>query len=164
MASDSSWLCRRRRSQCSCSPRRRGCAWAPHNSRKPPCQPSPAISSPKTATPRPQTSPTGIGDGIADREHAGNKDSDRERDRHDKKERKQHDKRAKKEAKKAKKARRRAEQGSSASEDEPPAVGAGGAAPGLEPPWLAPHIAVKIIDKHVKGGRCGPLSSVRQPA
>lgn len=105
-------------------------------------------------------------DSGAERDHDEDREREREkeRDRHDRKDRKQHDKKAKKEAKKAKKARRRAEQGSSASEDEAPDLGAGGAAAGHEPPWLAPHIAVKIIDKHVKGGRCGPLSSVRQPA
>ena len=93
---------------------------------------------------------------------------DREKDSEkDKKERKHRDKQAKKEAKRAKEARRRAEQSSSASEGEPAdgsqlGEAAGGHAHSHEPPWLAPHIAVKILDKRVKGGRCGPPGSFSQ--
>ena len=103
-----------------------------------------------------------------DRDEREPSSSGRARDREkDKKDRKHCDKQAKKEAKRAKKARRRAEQSSSASEDEP-AEGhpveeaAGGHAHSHEPPWLAPHIAVKILDKRVKGGRCGPAGSFSQ--
>ena len=66
-------------------------------------------------------------------------------------------KKAKKDAKAAKRARRKHTKhdmaGSSSDDSEQP--GQAPAAPGpSEQPWLAPHIAVRIVDKHLKGGRC----------
>ena len=105
-------------------------------------------------------------DGDRDKREPSSNGRARDREK-DKKDQKHRDKQAKKEAKRAKKARRRAEQSSSASEDEPaegqPVEEAAGVhAHSHEPPWLAPHIAVKILDKHVKGGRCGPAGSFSQ--
>ena len=83
--------------------------------------------------------------------------SKHDRDKAERKDRKHQEKRAKREAKRAKKARRRGHEDGSSPDDEPAAAGldpgVGGGALSHEPPWLAPHIAVKIVDKHLKGGR-----------